>query len=64
MPDSPVTGADFVTVFVKDYTATRAFYSGPRARGLGHYGEIAGRRHRLQSTVFVNDVLAARRSEF
>jgi predicted enzyme related to lactoylglutathione lyase len=26
MPDSPVTGTDFVTVFVKDYPAAKEFY--------------------------------------
>ena len=28
MPDSPVTGTDFITVFVKDYPAAKEFYGG------------------------------------
>jgi predicted enzyme related to lactoylglutathione lyase len=43
MPGSPVTGTDFVTVFVKDYAAAKDFYGG--LLGLEHsvdYGKIPG----------------------
>lgn len=43
MPDSPVTGTDFVTVFVKDYPAAKEFYGA--LLGLEHsvdYGKVPG----------------------
>jgi predicted enzyme related to lactoylglutathione lyase len=43
MPSSPVTGVDFVTVFVKDYPAAKEFYGG--LLGLecsADYGKVPG----------------------
>jgi catechol 2,3-dioxygenase-like lactoylglutathione lyase family enzyme len=43
VPGSPVTGTDFVTVFVKDYPAAKEFYGG--LLGLENsvdYGKIPG----------------------
>jgi predicted enzyme related to lactoylglutathione lyase len=43
MPGSPVTGTDFVTVFVKDYAAAKEFYGG--LLGLESsvdYGKVPG----------------------
>jgi predicted enzyme related to lactoylglutathione lyase len=43
MPASPVTGVDFVTVFVRDYPSAVEFYGG--VLGLEHssdYGKIPG----------------------
>jgi predicted enzyme related to lactoylglutathione lyase len=43
VPDSPVTGTDFVTVFVKDYPAAKDFYG--ELLGLENsvdYGKIPG----------------------
>jgi predicted enzyme related to lactoylglutathione lyase len=43
VPVSPVTGTDFVTVFVKDYSAAKEFYGG--LLGLEHsvdYGKVPG----------------------
>ncbi len=43
MPGSPVTGVDFVTVFVRDYAAAKQFYGG--LLGLeqsAEYGKVPG----------------------
>jgi predicted enzyme related to lactoylglutathione lyase len=64
MPGSPVTGTDFITVFVKDYPAAKEFYGG--LLGLEHsadYGKVPGGEFETGSlTLQVMDAEAIGRS--